>query len=319
MGATLGRDLTGHAYRKTPHDIALETAGHKARSGSDERLQQVFQYGHWGEAINKSAYRTLTGFELTDTGFWANPAYNREDRTEEDRDAWFKRHWPALWYGLNREHEALPDEYRCLYQERRNVVLDAHYLVTTPDGLVDTTAAFESAEWPSNDRQRHIKTLHDPDTYGHKGVFEAKSHVNDVYSPELNTGAQIQMAFQCLCTMQNEHYESGYYVPWGHLVSGSTVTPLSKYWRRPKCRPLYMLQAYKVSFEGHNLMFELMEEVRRFKETVDSMKGMTLAEYNSQHEPFTVSTRFSMSDVKVEYMFEYATDTDPNLFEFGSD
>lgn len=317
IGATLGRDATGYAYGKTPNEVALETAGHKARKGSDEKLQRIFQYGHWGEAINKGVYRRVSGFGLSDTGFWANPAYNLESGTEQDRDDWFKRYWPALWYGLNEEHNQQPEELReltrHLYQERRDAVLDAHYLVTTPDGLVDTTAAFESPEWPSTDVHRRLKALHDPETYGRKGVFEAKSHINDIYAPTLNRGAQIQMAFQCLCTMQDEHYETGYYVPWGHLVSGSTVTPLSRYWKRPKCRPLYAMEAYKVSFEGHNLMFELMEEIRRFKETVDTMQGMTLSEYNMQHGPFEVSQTFTMSDIKIEYMFDFQTDTDPNL------
>ena len=61
------------------------------------------------------------------------------------------------------------------------------------------------------------------------------------------------------------------------------------------------MDAWLVRFTGHNLFFELMEVMRRFKETVDSMRGKTLAE--AKLVPFKVDTVFSLQEIDIEHLY----------------
>ena len=307
VGATLGRDACGFGYRKSPHDVALITAGHKARTGADKRLQQVFAYGHFFEEVAKEWHAHKTGFEIKPTGFWANPSFVGPG----DKDAWFADNWPFLHAGHSAEHEALDEQTRGLvrhmYEERRDAVVDAHWLVATPDAIVDTHAFFDSFPDEPTHFQKKLAELHDPDVYGFVGVGEGKSHINDTFSAFSNRGAQIQMAFQALCMMHDQTYETGVTIPWGHLISNSCVTPLSRYWKRPVSRPLYHIDGWKISFTGHQLFFELMEVMRRFKETVDTMHGKSLVE--AVKIPFDVDTAFSTDSIQIEHIYTDLSDS----------
>lgn len=309
IGATLARDLCGFGFRKDPHDVALEAAGLKAKKGADAQLQRIFQYGHDFEAVAKVYHVKMTGFKVENTGFWANPAYEGTG----DRDEWFAKHWPFLFQRHTAEHHSLPEDIRDLtmplYEERRDALLDAHYLVTTPDAIIDTKEYFDSDPGTSDQWAK----LHDPEVYGYLGVGECKSHIHNIYNAQFNTGALVQMAAQSICTMQDEEYETGCTIPWGNLISSSCVTPLSRFWTLPKSRPLYKLSAWRIAFTGHSLMFEIMEEMRRFKETVDTMHGMTLAEYNAEHERFVVDRVFTMSDIEIDHMYDVQTEDDPTI------
>ncbi|MBB19836.1 MAG: hypothetical protein CMP20_10305 [Rickettsiales bacterium] len=298
-GATLVRDAGGFGYNKNPHNVALQTAGKLPKSGASERLQQIFAYGHWIEAVNKSHHREKSQYRVEDTGFWANPAFEGNG----DKDEWFKENWPFLYARLRGEHDALPEEIRndchALYVERRDAVVDMHWLVTTPDAVIHT-------DWDAN-APKPYDALHDPEVYGFRGVGECKGHINNTLSAFSNRGALVQMAAQSLCMMKDEEYETGDTVPWGHLLSSSCVTPLSRYWERPGSRKLFHMDAWMVKFTGHNLFFELMEVMRRFKETVDSMRGKTLAE--AKLIPFKVETVFSLQEIEIEHLYTIQADS----------
>jgi len=66
------------------------------------------------------------------------------------------------------------------------------------------------------------------------------------------------------------------------------------------------MDAWLVRFTGHKLFFELMEVMRRFKETVDTMHGLTLAE--AKLVPFKVETVFSLYEIDIEHLYTVQTD-----------